>query len=118
MYHIYFYENPNGESPVYEWIKKLAGKKGKTARINAGKVNDYITLLQEKGLSAGMPFMRHLEGDLWELRPLQNRIIFAAWNRDGFVLLHHFQKKTAKTPKRELEQAERELKDYRRRWRQ
>ncbi len=41
MYHIYFYENPNGESPVYEWIKKLAGKKGKTARINAGKVNDF-----------------------------------------------------------------------------
>jgi phage-related protein len=29
-----------------------------------------------------------------------------------FVLLHHFMKKTQKTPPREIEQAERELKDF------
>ena len=31
---------------------------------------------------------------------------------NGFVLLHHFVKKTQKTPKREIEQAKRELADW------
>ncbi|MBR3186480.1 MAG: type II toxin-antitoxin system RelE/ParE family toxin [Lachnospiraceae bacterium] len=42
-------------------------------------------------------------GEIWELRPLRNRILFAAWVNDSFVLLSHFMKKTQKTPKREIE---------------
>ena len=45
----------------------------------------------------GEPFIKHLEGDIWELRPLRDRILFAAWLDDGFILLHHFVKKTQKT---------------------
>ena len=33
-----------------------------------------------------------------------------------FVLLHHFQKKTQKTPAAEIEKAKRELEDYKRRY--
>ena len=47
--------------------------------------------------------MKHLEGDIWELRPLRDRILFAAWVGDSFVLLHHFVKKTQKTPQREID---------------
>jgi len=38
-------------------------------------------------------------------------IFFASWTNEGFILLHHFIKKTQKTPKREIEQAKRNLKD-------
>lgn len=62
-----------------------------------------------------MPYVEHLDGEIWELRPLRNRILFAGWTDGGFVLLHHFLKKTRKTPKREIEQAKRELADFKER---
>ena len=43
------------------------------------------------------------------MRPLRDRILFASWRGDGFVLLHQFMKKSQKTPKREIEKAKREL---------
>ena len=115
MYHIYFYEDHAGNSPLYDWIKELSAKGSKEARINSRKINDYITLLQQKGLSIGEPFIKHLRDEIWELRPLRNRILFAAWCVDGFILLHQFQKKTQKTPPREIEKAIRELQDARQR---
>ena len=115
MYRIYFYEDSDGNSPVYNWIKELSERTSKDARINARKVNDYITLLQCKGLSAGEPFIKHLKDEIWELRPLRNRILFAVWRGDGFILLHQFLKKTQKTPLREIEKAVRELNDSRQR---
>ena len=42
---------------------------------------------------------------------MRNRILFVAWNGDGFILLHHFIKKTQKTPQREIEKAKKEYKD-------
>mgnify|MGYP000593466365 FL=1 len=50
-----------------------------------------------------------------ELRPLRNRILFVAWYDGSFVLLHHFIKKTQKTPAREIQQAKRELADLKER---
>ena len=38
-----------------------------------------------------------------------------AWLGGSFVLLHHFAKKTQKTPRREIEKAKRELKDLKER---
>ncbi len=59
--------------------------------------------------------MKHLEGEIWELRPLRDRVLVAAWDGKSFVLLHQFVKKTQKTPKREIERAKRNLEDYRKR---
>ena len=54
-----------------------------------------------------------IEGtDLWELRPLRDRFFFVYWKDDTFVLLHHFMKQTQKTPLREIEAAQRKLKDF------
>ncbi|MBP5737985.1 MAG: type II toxin-antitoxin system RelE/ParE family toxin [Abditibacteriota bacterium] len=33
-----------------------------------------------------------------ELRPIKNRILFAAWYENTFILLHCFTKKSQKTP--------------------
>ena len=55
------------------------------------------------------------DAEIWKLRPLNNRILYAYYEDNKFILLHHFIKTTRKTPKRELEQAIRNLKDYRER---
>ena len=60
--------------------------------------------------------MKHLRGEIWELRPLRNRILFAALVDNRFVLLHAFMRKTQKTPAVEIERAEKELKDFKERF--
>ena len=112
MHNIVFYKDKNGKEPVYEYLRELSQNKDKDSRIKANKLNDYIQALSEYGTSIGMPYVRHLEAEIWELRPLRDRILFAAWVDGAFVLLHHFIKKTQKTPKREMEQAKRELADF------
>ena len=63
------------------------------------------------GTQIGEPYVKHLDGEIWELRPLRDRILFAAWYNGGFILLHTFMKTTQKTPAREIEKAKRELAD-------
>jgi phage-related protein len=115
MYEISFYEDKNGYSEVYEVIKGLTQRIDKHSRINANKINDYIQILSIHGTVAGEPYIKHISDDIWELRPLKHRVLFAIWDGNGFILLHHFIKKTQKTPKRELYQAERNLRDMRER---
>ena len=97
---------------MYEFIKELVNGDSKDARINAAKVNDYIQALAEYGTYVGMPVCRHLEDNIWELRPLNNRILFAGLSESRFILLHQFVKKTKKTTKKEIEKAKREFADY------
>ena len=111
MYKIYFYKDKNGNEPVAEYIMKLSNKKDKENRIKLNKIRDYIKFLSDYGIQAGEPYLKHLDGDIWELRPLRDRILFVGWKNGSFVLLHQFMKKTQKTPKREIEKAKRELSD-------
>lgn len=115
MYEIVFYEDSAGNKPVLDFIYELRKKNGKDARIRLNKVLEYIKVLETTGTAAGEPYMKHLDGDIYELRPISDRIFFAASVGGRFVLLHHFQKKQQKTPRREIEQAKRELKDFRER---
>lgn len=110
------YKDRKGKQPVLEFMEELTASSGKDARINLRKIGSYITLLDKNGLSIGEPYIKHLKGDIWELRPLRNRILFAALVEGRFVLLHVFLKKTQKTPVTEIEKAERELEDFRRRF--
>ncbi|MDD3339207.1 MAG: type II toxin-antitoxin system RelE/ParE family toxin [Lachnospiraceae bacterium] len=93
-------------------MQKLNAKKTKDSRIKLNKIGDYIQILSQYGTTAGEPYMKHLEGAIWELRPLKDRILFAGYIGGNFVLLHTFTKKTRKTPKREIEKAKRELQDF------
>lgn len=111
MHKIYFYKGRNGNEPVFEYLKELASKKDKNSRINANKIGDYIEILSRYGTQAGEPYIKHLDGEIWELRPLRNRVLFVAWVNGSYVLLHHFIKKTQKTPPKEIEKAKRELAD-------
>lgn len=111
MHKIYFYKDRKGNEPVAEYINALVKKTDKDSRIKLNKINDYIETLKHYGTHAGEPYMKHIDGEIWELRPLRDRIFFAAWTEGGFVLLHHFMKKTQKTPAKEIEKAKRELAD-------
>ena len=115
MHTIYFYKDKNGNEPVLDYMRELVCRKSKDSRIKLNKLNDYIELLSQHGTRAGESYMKHLEDEIWELRPLRDRILFVAWLDENFVLLHHFVKKTQKTPRREIEKAKRELKDLKER---
>ena len=115
MHPIYFYRDKQGRRPVIEYLDELAARSDKDSRIKLNKLNDYIELLSQQGTRAGQPYIKHLDEEIWELRPLRDRILFVAWLDGSFVLLHHFVKKTQKTPRREIEKAKRELQDLKER---
>ena len=115
MHRINFYRDKHGNEPVAEYIAELAWKKDKDSRIKLNKIRDYIKVLSEYGTQAGEPYIKHLDGEIWELRPLRDRILFVGWANGSYVLLHQFMKKTQKTPAREIEKAKRELADLRER---
>lgn len=115
MYSIEFYEDNNGKSEVYEYINDLKEKKNKENTQKLKKIDMYIDLLSEYGLTLTEPYIKKIDGEIWELRPLRDRILFAGWCNNKFILLSVFMKKTQKTPKKEIEKAKRLLEDYKKR---
>lgn len=115
MYNIEFYEDKNGKSEVYEYIQELRGKNNKENKQKLKKIDLYIDLLSEYGFKLTEPHIKKLEGEIWELRPLRDRILFASWCNNKFILLSVFMKQTQKTPKSEIEKAKRLLEDYKKR---
>ena len=116
MYNIIFYEDRQGRSVVRDYTNQLALKNDKDSRIKIRQIQMNIQHLEESGTRAPKKFVKHLKGEIWELRPLRDRILFAAWVGDSFVLLHTFQKETQKTPREEIEKAESELADFKERF--
>ena len=112
MYEIIFYKDRNGKEPVLEYIQELADRTDKDSRIKLQKIRDYVRYLRTMGKEAGEPYVKHLDGEIWELRPIRDRILFAALDGNNFILLHHFMKKTKKTPQREIDKAKRNFADY------
>lgn len=111
MHPIYMYQDRHGRRPVADYIDELASHTDKDSRIKLNKLRAYLKILSQYGTQAGEPYIKHLDGDIWELRPLRDRILFVAWHNGSFVLLHHFMKKTQKTPMREIKKAKQELAD-------
>ena len=71
-----------------------------------------IQLLKDNGTWLSSEVTKHIDENIWELRPGNNRIFYFTEEEDAFVLLHVFRKKTQKTPLREIERAKRERDDY------
>jgi phage-related protein len=112
MFEIVFYTTDSGREPVREFLVSLRRKKDKRTIIERDKISKYLQRLIEHGTRAGEPYIKKLDGEIWELRPLKNRILFFCWTGTEFVLLHHFIKKTQKTPLNEIEQAKRNMKKF------
>ena len=106
------YKDANGNQPIKKYLSELAESSDKDSRIKLSKIDYYLQALREHGTRAGEPFVKHIEGDIWELRQLRDRFFFFSWQGDKFILLHHFVKKTKRTPPKEIEQAKCNLKDF------
>jgi len=114
MFDVIFYSDTRGNEPIAEFISELREKSrtDKNARINFTKIMAYINLLSKSGTRIGESVTKHLDGAIWELRPLNNRILYAYYKNNTFILLHHFVKKSNKLPPKELEQAKRNLANF------
>lgn len=114
MFDIEFYENEKGESELWDFLESLRKQAGsnKDLRIQYKQIVFYIELLKNSGTHLPENITKHLDDGIWELRPGNNRVLYFFFKDNKFVLLHHFRKKTQKTPKREIEKAKAERADY------
>ncbi|MGB3366437.1 MAG: type II toxin-antitoxin system RelE/ParE family toxin [Acidaminobacteraceae bacterium] len=100
---IYYYKDD--QSPIVEFLSKLPRK-------DQAKILREVDLLEQFGISLGMPHVKKMAGtdDLWELRVKQGsdnyRIFYFTMKQRRFVLLHAFQKESQKTPNKEIKIAE------------
>ena len=105
---VYFFKTANNRQPVRDWLKELPVEDRKTIG------NDLKTA--QFGWPIGMPLIRKLDADLWEVRSrLHNRIARVIFTVEGnkMVLLHGFIKKSQKTPQSDLQLAKQRLKALR-----
>jgi phage-related protein len=80
LYKAITYKDRNGNDEVADYIQELNSKMAtnKDARISYKKIMEYIGQLQTYGVSAGEPAIKHITNtELWELRPIDDRILFA-----------------------------------------
>ena len=101
-----FYRSENGVEPVREWLKGLRKEDRRT-------VGEDIKTAQY-GWPLGMPLIRRIEKDLWEVKSnITDGIArtFFTVERGTMVLLHGFVKKSQETPPKELQTARRRLRN-------
>ncbi|PJI10222.1 type II toxin-antitoxin system RelE/ParE family toxin [Clostridium sp. CT7] len=110
---IEYYKKKNGNIPVLEFLLKLNPK----IRV---KAYNEIRLLREYGIYLKEPYVKSIKGEkykgIYELRINQgndtSRIFYFTYNKNIFIMLNGFIKKTNKTPKAELEKAKKYKIDY------
>ncbi len=109
IWSILLYESITGEKPVEEFILSLTIK-------GQSKVARTFDHLEEFGPKLGAPHMKKLAGShLWELRILGGdsiRIFYITTTGKTFLLLHGITKKKQKTPRKEIDLAEKRLLEY------
>jgi phage-related protein len=96
-----FYRSNSGREPVREWLKNLDVEDRKIIGVDIKDV--------EFSWPIGMPLVRALGRELWEVRsslPRRRiaRVLFCV-EEECMVLLHGFIKKTRQTPKPDLDLA-------------
>jgi phage-related protein len=96
-----FYATASGRRPVREWLLTLSKDDRRIIGRDIQKV--------EFGWPIGMPYCRPLGRGLWEVRSNLAggriaRVIFCIFDGE-MVMLHGFEKKTQKTPPRDIDLA-------------
>jgi phage-related protein len=106
---VLFFKTDGGTEPVYDWLRSLSATDKKIIGADIRTV--------QVGWPLGMPLVRKMVTDLWEIRiHLVSgiaRLIFSV-SGNTMLLLHGFIKKSPTTPKQELELAKNRLKQSRR----
>lgn len=100
---VVFFQSPSGREFVRDWLKELDKDDRKT-------IGEDIKLVQFRW-PLGLPLVRKMEANLWEVRSNLSggriaRVFFTVRNGE-MALLHGYVKKSQKTPARDLETAQR-----------
>lgn len=97
---IYYYINSNGNNPFSEFLDSLDHKQ-------QTKILRLIFQIEEYGLISIIPHTKKLSGTpLWEIRILGKdnlRVIYIVPIKNEVVILHGFNKKSKKTPIKEIQ---------------
>jgi phage-related protein len=100
------YRTSTGGRPVKVFIESLTDEEAASV----------VAALREISM-VGVSAARHLRDDIYEIRAESQRrsfrLLFARATKFILLSLHGFTKKTQKTPARELDLAERRLRDWR-----
>lgn len=106
---IEFYIVPDKTSPIEAFLDSLDAK-------TRARFLWSMEQLRVRNVQAKEPLVKHLEDKLWELREESKtniyRIIYFFYTGRRIILLHGFQKKTQKTPTKELEIARTRYQDF------
>lgn len=112
MKKIIFYKTEKGKIPVEDFLESLTDKQAKKVAWTLRVIRDLDFVSQEY-------FKKLTNTNLWEVRVQVGNNIFRILGLiDGdnlIILTNGFQKKTQKTPKKEIELAEKRMRDYLRR---
>jgi len=105
---INYYFTSNGKAPVKEWLDSIGNEpKAEIFRV--------LELLSKYGTELGLPFVRPIENKIYEVRAKDKsgiyRVLYFAHTQKTFVMLHGFQKKTRTTPRKEIEIAQKRMKE-------
>lgn len=106
---IIFYTTADGTEPVREFLKSLDQK----TQI---RFEWSIEQLRIRNVKTTEPLVKHIDGKLWELRRASSgniyRVMYFFFTGRKIVLVHGFQKKTQKTPSKEIETAAQRMEDF------
>ena len=106
---VLFYQDIEGREPVALFLDALPD----SARA---KVVRHIELLSTYGVLLKEPYTKQVRGKIREIRVSDKigavRVLYFGYIEGRFILLHGFIKKTDKTPAREIDIAEKRMKDF------
>jgi phage-related protein len=97
-----FYETARGDRPVEEYIDDLSAKE-------AAKVLDALAAIEAHGMEVVVT--RQIKGKLWELKVSATRVFYVLVTGPEVVLLHAYKKQGQKARLKEIETAERRMKE-------
>ncbi len=104
-----YYRDKDCKEPAADFIDSLHHE----ARA---KVFRLIKLLKDYGVLLKEPYTKQIRGKIRELRVKDShgavRVLYFTYTGKRFILLHGFIKKTDKTPEKEIEIAEKRMKDF------
>ena len=107
-WNINYFFNSNGNSPIKEWIDELSDE-------SKAEIFKVFELLKKYGIGLGLPFVKHLEAKIYEVRTKDKsgiyRVLYFAHTDRTFVMLHGFKKKTQATPRKEIDIAIKRMKE-------
>jgi phage-related protein len=97
-----FYQDAQGRSPVLDFLFSLSQKE-------QDKCFQYIQVLLDFGNRLPAQYAKHIEGDLWELRPefggVEMRLFYFTFAEELVVFVHGLKKKTQKTRRADIDLA-------------